>query len=91
MEVKILEDSKNKLVVELPGRGHTLCNPLKRELWNNKNVKTATYTINHPLVGLPKLVVETNGSETPRDAILKAIASLGKQSQQMSAEASKIR
>ncbi|MFT4311269.1 MAG: DNA-directed RNA polymerase subunit L [Candidatus Woesearchaeota archaeon] len=59
MEIKVLENEKNKLVFELEGAGHTFCNALKDELRNDSDVKVATYTINHPLTGKPKFFVET--------------------------------
>ena len=34
MEIKILDDKKNKLVIEVKGADHTLCNALKTELFN---------------------------------------------------------
>lgn len=72
MEIKVLENTKKRLVFELKGADHTLCNMLKAELWKNKDVDIATYSIAHPLVGIPKVIVETKTGE-PKKAILKAI------------------
>ncbi len=71
MEINVLEDSKNKLVVEIKGEGHALCNALKTELWNNKKVKVAGYNIAHPLIGVPKLVIETE-SGNAKEALAEA-------------------
>lgn len=79
MEIKVLEETKNRLVFEIPGEGHTLCNALKRELWKNKNIRTATYTIKHPLIGIPKMIVETSPGASPRKALAKAARSLKKE------------
>ncbi|MBW2977652.1 DNA-directed RNA polymerase subunit L, partial [Candidatus Woesearchaeota archaeon] len=65
MKVNIVEETKNKIVIELKGETHTFCNALKKELWNDKHVKIAGYNIAHPLVGVPKIVVETDGKEAP--------------------------
>ena len=77
MEINILEDSKNKLVVEIKGEGHSLCNALKEALWNNKKVKMSGYNIAHPLVGIPKLTVETE-SGSPKDALVDAVKAVKK-------------
>ncbi|MBN1544121.1 DNA-directed RNA polymerase subunit L [Candidatus Woesearchaeota archaeon] len=63
MEINVLEESKNRLVVEIKGEGHALCNALKSELWKNKKVKVAGYNIAHPLVGIPKLVIEVESGD----------------------------
>jgi DNA-directed RNA polymerase subunit L len=79
MKVKVVEDNKkNKLVLEIKGEGHAFCNALKKELWNDKHVKIAAYKIEHPLVGIPTMVVETDGKETPKKALTEAAKRLGK-------------
>jgi DNA-directed RNA polymerase subunit L len=77
MEINILEESKNRLVVEIKGESHALCNALKSELWNSKNVKVAGYNIAHPLVGTPKLVIETE-SGNPKQLLADAAKSVKK-------------
>lgn len=73
MEVKILDDKKNKLIIEVKGTDHTLCNALKAELWNDKHVKIATYSIRHPQISMPQIIVETDGEESPRNALINAV------------------
>ena len=77
MEINILEESKNKLVVEIKGESHALCNALKTELWCNKKVKVAGYNIAHPLIGVPKLVVETE-SGNAKEALVEAAKNIKK-------------
>ena len=72
MEMNILEDKKNRLMFELKGETHTFCNILRRELWNDKHVKAAAYNIEHPLIGIPKMIVETDGKESPKKALSEA-------------------
>lgn len=72
MEAVVIEESPKKLIVELRGESHTLMNVLKHKLWENDKVKIATYHINHPLIGIPRLIVETDGSLKPRKAISDA-------------------
>ena len=78
MKVKILEEKKNKIVIEIKEETHTFCNALKKELWNDKHVKNAGYNINHPLVGIPRLTVETDSSEAPKKALMDAAKRLEK-------------
>ena len=89
MDINIIEDKKNKLVFESEGIGHTFCNVLKKELWNDKHVKVATYNIKHPLVSRPKMIIETDGSEDPKKALLAAVQRLKKVNEKFKKEFSK--
>jgi DNA-directed RNA polymerase subunit L len=73
MEINVIEKTKSKIIIEIKGEGHTLCNALKEELYNDPAVKAAGYFIEHPVVGVPKLVVETSGK-----AAVKAIVDAAK-------------
>lgn len=73
MEIKVLEESKNKLIFQLVGADHTFCNALKRGLIEVKGVEVATYAIEHPQVGIPKMLIETKGAVTPKAALAKAV------------------
>ncbi len=77
MEIKILEDKKNKIVLETKDLQQGILNALKNELYNDKHVKIATYSIRHPLVGKPKMILETDGAD-PRDVLKKAADRLKK-------------
>ncbi len=77
MEIKVLEEKKNRMVVSVSGETHTVCNALVKELWNDSHVKSAGYRINHPLAGVPTVMVETDGEE-PRKAVSAAIKRLKK-------------
>jgi len=78
MELNILEDKKNRMVFELKGETHTFCNILRKELWNDKHIKAAAYNIEHPLVGIPKIIVETDGKESPKKALKEAVKRMKK-------------
>lgn len=78
MELKALEQKKNKMVVEIVGEGHTFCNALRETLWQDSDVKTAGYNIEHPQIGIPRFVVETKGKEA-KQALLDAAKRLQKQ------------
>ena len=76
MEVKVIESSKSKLVFQLIGADHTFCNALKKELVGVSGVEVATYAIEHPQVGIPKMLIETKGKTTPQSALKKAVDAL---------------
>ena len=84
MEIKILENEKNRLVIEIPGADHTLCNAIKKELIEDKNVELATYAIKHPLVGIPKMIIETKGATKPKKALENALNGLKKKNKEFS-------
>ena len=77
MEIKILENEPKRLIFQLIGADHTLCNALKNELTQIKGVDVATYAIEHPQIGIPKIHIETSSIE-PKKALEKAIANLKK-------------
>ncbi len=89
MELNILEESKTKMVFELKGEKHTLCNVLQKELLSIKGVTIATYRIDHPLIGVPKFHLETKGVE-PRKVLKDALKSLKKKAQEFKKEVSKL-
>ena len=63
MKLNVLEDKKGEFVFELEGATHTVCNILKQEMWTDKHVKLAGYTIRHPLLGNPEFHVQTDGQD----------------------------
>ncbi len=79
MEVKIMEEDKKKMIFEIKGETHTLTNLLEKELWKDEDVKAAGYHIAHPLIGNPRMIVETTTKKTPREAVEDAMKRLKKQ------------
>lgn len=90
MEVKILEQGKDFVKVELIGEDHTLANVLKDELNHDSHVTVSGYKIDHPLVGNPILVVKTDGKEDPIKAIIACIVRLKKKNSELLAQFKKI-
>jgi DNA-directed RNA polymerase subunit L len=78
MEINVLEDTKKRMVFDLKGEDHTLCNALREELWNDEAVTVAAYNISHPLIGVPKFIIETNDKSTPKEALKDAVKRLQK-------------
>jgi len=81
MKINVIEDKKTRIVIEVEGETHTFCNALKKELNNDEHVKAAGYNINHPYVGFPKIIVETDTSKTPRKALADAAKRLQKETE----------
>ncbi|MAG38664.1 hypothetical protein CMO90_01105 [Candidatus Woesearchaeota archaeon] len=79
MELKYIENTKYKIVVDIKGANHTLANSLKDELWNDKDIKISAYNVEHPLINVPRLIVETSaGKKDAKKAILTAIERIKK-------------
>jgi len=78
MEIQILEETKRRIKIELPGEDHTFCNILKNELWNDSSVHIAGYNIDHPLVGSPVIIVETTTGKSAKDALFAAVKRIKK-------------
>ena len=87
MELNFIEDKKNKVVVEIQGEGHTFCNILKSKLNETDGVKAAAYRIDHPLSGIPSLMVETT-SKSARDVIKEAANAIKKDANKFKKDAS---
>ena len=90
MELNILEEKKNKLVFEIKGEGHTLSNALRKELWNDEHVKIAAYAIEHPLIEIPKFVVETDGAD-PKKTLMAAAKRIQKDLEKLKSEAKELK
>lgn len=69
MEIKIIEQSKNKIIFELKGEDDSLCNALKDELYNDSNVKIASYRIDHPLINIPRFIVEVKTGDAKKTLV----------------------
>jgi DNA-directed RNA polymerase subunit L len=77
MKINVIEQTSTRLKFELEGKSHTLCNAISSELWNDKDVAVAGYTLEHPLIGSAIQIVETNKGD-PKKALLSAIDRLKK-------------
>ena len=90
MELNFVEEKKNKLVFEITGEGHTLSNVLRKELNNDEHVKTAAYTIDHPLIEKPRFVLETDGAD-PKKVLIAAAKRVQKELEKVKSEAKELK
>jgi len=79
MELKVYENNKKRMVFELIGADHTLCNALKKELWNDSCVRAAAYRVEHPLIRIPRFIIETNGKKAAKTAVKSAVTHMKRQ------------
>ena len=86
MNVSIVEEKKNKLLVQVEGMNQTLPNIIRGALWQDEDVKNAGYHVTHPLVGHPIIILETKTKE-PRKVFETAIKGLVKDFEKISGEA----
>jgi len=84
MELKILEESNKRIVVEIDNT--TIALALEKELWNDEHVKISAQKTKHPLVGNAVLVVETDGKENAKTAIVEAAKRLKKDADKLKKE-----
>ncbi len=90
MEIKVAEKTKKRIVFDLVGADHTFAGALKKELWNDKAVEISTYAVEHPLIGVPRFIVETNDKD-PEKALTDAVKRLQKKNEQFLEGFKKIR
>lgn len=75
MQLNVLESEAKRAVFELTGTDHTVLLLVRDQLEQDADVKLVTFAVDHPLVGTPKLIVETTRKK-PQTVILDAIAAL---------------
>lgn len=90
MKVTIIEDKKDKLIFDIEGETNTLTGALKKELWNDNHVKVSGYYIEHPLINIPRFIVQTQGKDAKK-AVKDAIKRLEKQADKLISEAKNIK
>ena len=82
MEIRFIEKDASRIKFEIQGEGHTLSNALRDELWKDKLVEVAGYSIEHPLVSSPIFTLQTNNKESARKALINAIDRLKKRNKE---------
>ncbi len=81
MKVDVIRNEKNTLEIALVGEGHTFANLLRKTLKSDDHVVHAAYKVGHPLVDKerPVLILETDGKETPKEALIRAAEKIKEQ------------
>lgn len=73
MEITVIKETKKEFIFEAKGIGHTFCNLVKEALYDVKGVEAASYTIEHPLIKIPRFIIVTDGKVKGRDALQEAV------------------
>ncbi len=87
MDIEILDQSKHKLIVDFKNEDRTIVDLLRKELWNDEQIKATGLHQPHPLVSTPRLIVETKGS--PKEALQESCDRLQKAANKLQKEIEK--
>lgn len=79
MKINIIEEDKSKIVFTVEGETHTLCNVLVKELNKDKDVTFAAYQIDHPLVGVPEIIVNGKDVKKSLKTAIKSVTDQAKE------------
>jgi DNA-directed RNA polymerase subunit L len=71
MILKVVKRSKNELILEISGDGHSFFNALHSVLLKDNDVELAGYSVPHPLEPKTVFYIRTGGDTDPREALLK--------------------
>ncbi|MFC1775065.1 RpoL/Rpb11 RNA polymerase subunit family protein [Nanoarchaeota archaeon] len=77
MEVKVVENKKNRLVFEAKGDTKVPLEILRSELWDNEHVNAVGVNTEHPLLDKQSFVLETDGTD-PKKVITASAKKLTK-------------
>ncbi len=86
MQVKVEQQDKETVILEIVGEKHTLPNLLRRALWDDPTVSLAAYEKSHPYIGSPRLIVK---SSNPKKSLMDAIKRTNEQITQFESEFTK--
>ncbi|AWR99850.1 DNA-directed RNA polymerase subunit L [Metallosphaera hakonensis] len=73
MEIAVEKSDENYLELRILGEDHTLGNLIAGRLRSVQGVTLATYYLPHPLKDEIILKIRTDGTISPRDALVRAI------------------
>ncbi len=80
MKIKVIENKTNELKVEIDDS--TICEALRKELWEDKTVTQASYSRKNPIEN-PVLLVQTEGKGAKK-ALQDALSRLEKKNDDFS-------
>jgi DNA-directed RNA polymerase subunit L len=76
MKINYLKKSKNEIQLEVEGEGHSLFNPLRKILFEDKSVIFAGYYVKHPMKEDTIFSIKTDGSKLAKNALMDGIERL---------------
>ena len=78
-----MEKGERSLVVKVLGEDHTLCNLLRKALYEDEYVVAASYVVEHPLTEPPKIYVKTKVGKSPERALTDAAERVAEQLEEL--------
>lgn len=81
--IKVIKNDENRLELELSNEDHTIGNLLRSVLMMDEHVKQAGYRVVHPITGGIRVVVHTDGKESPKDALINALLKIERDAQEL--------
>jgi len=82
MKLRVLKQTGRRLELEVEGEDHSLLNLLTKTMLKMNHVKFAAYRIDHPLVGKPVVIIETDGEIPPIEAMKRGLEEIKKLSRE---------
>ncbi len=82
MKIEEVQREGRTLRFRVVGEDHTLCNLLRKAMYEDENVEAAAYRIEHPLLSHPEFYVRVKRGR-PEEALLKALNRLGKKLEEL--------
>ncbi|MFH1978300.1 MAG: DNA-directed RNA polymerase subunit L [Candidatus Aenigmatarchaeota archaeon] len=82
MKLKVIENKKDKMKLEVLGESHTLLNVLREKAWE-KGAQQASYMIEHPYLSVPKIIVI---GANPKKVLVTAAQSVFDEAKEFGAE-----
>ena len=89
MEIKVLDNEKNRFRFELTGQTHTLSNLITKALWDDSDVNVSGYTLKHPQTGHAAILIETKKKD-PKKVLIETLGAIKKQNTEFGASFKKI-
>ncbi|MEM2866659.1 MAG: DNA-directed RNA polymerase subunit L [Candidatus Hadarchaeales archaeon] len=82
MKIEEVQREGRALRFRVVGEDHTLCNLLRKVMYEDENVEAAAYRIEHPLLSSPEFYVRVKKGK-PEEALLRALERLGKKLEEL--------
>lgn len=86
MNIKVLKNTARELELEIVGEGHTLCNPLREILFEDKHLTFAGYSVPHPLERSAQFIIRTDGKVKAINVFKTAAKKLIEQTEELRSE-----
>ncbi|MBU0530253.1 MAG: DNA-directed RNA polymerase subunit L [Candidatus Aenigmatarchaeota archaeon] len=72
MKLRVVENKKDKLRIEVVGESHTLLNLLRETAWK-EGAEQASYIVEHPYMSNPELIIRSNNPKNVLSSTAQSI------------------